>query len=96
MPEFYIHILRSITSQLGSNVDSSILQAVLGAVFFMTMLTQEENNRRQRDWVITFACLGVISTSFVALRLFVKLKIVRNFGVDDIASVAASVSYHFS
>ena len=62
----------------------------------MMMLTQEENSRRQRDWVITFACLVTISASFVALRLFVKLKMVRNFGVDDIASVAASVSYCFS
>ena len=58
----------------------------------MAMLTQEENERRQRDWVITFVCLAIISSAFVALRVFVKLKIVRNFGVDDIASVAASVS----
>ena len=58
----------------------------------MMMLTEEENEKRQRDWVATFLCLIVLSASFVALRLFVKLKIVRNLGVDDITSVVALVS----
>ena len=61
----------------------------------MMILTEEENERRQRDWVITFVCLVVLSASFVFLRLFVKLKIVRNLGVDDITSVVALVSLRF-
>ena len=56
------------------------------------LLTQEDNEKRQRDWVTTFICLIVLSASFVFLRLFVKLKIVRNLGVDDVASVVALVS----
>ena len=56
------------------------------------LLTQEENEKRQRDWVTTFICLIVLSASFVFIRLFVKLKIVRNLGVDDVASVVALVS----
>ena len=50
-----------------------------------------ENERYQEDLIITFVLLFVLSSSFVALRTFVKLKSVRNLGAEDIASLAAFV-----
>lgn len=53
--------------------------------------TEVENEKYQEDMTITFISLLVVSSSVIGLRVYTKLKFVRNLGAEDFASLAAFV-----
>ena len=53
--------------------------------------TPEENETYRRRLLVSFIMLLVMSGLIVGLRMYAKLKIVRNLGIDDMATLAAFV-----
>ena len=53
--------------------------------------TPEENEAYRQRLVASFIVLPLMSGLVVALRMYAKLRVIRNFGVEDIAALAAYV-----
>ena len=58
----------------------------------MQVRTEEENERFQERMIVSFVVLVFISGVTLALRLYTKLKIVRNLGLDDVSIICAYVN----
>ena len=55
--------------------------------------TPEENEAYRQRLVVSFIILPLMSGLVVALRMYAKLKVIRNFGVEDVAATAAYVCH---
>ena len=53
--------------------------------------TPEENEAYRQRLLVSFIMLLIMSGLVIGLRMYAKLKIARNLGVDDMATLAAYV-----